>query len=574
MGTDRRDSPMAVANPRRVRHFLRSASATAVVTLVGAGSLVLAVPADAATPVAASSTSAAVATAGSTPAYRHGEVRTLSGANAVGPTAHALAAAAASTTTMTYGGGIDDVGVVVGTPRVYLVYDGAQWGTEGAVTVGGRTVASFSGDPAGMAPVQQAFFAGLGTNGETWSGVATQYCQGIATGASVCPAGAAHTGHPTDGVLAGVWEDTRTTSPAAATPAQLALEAEAAAAHFGNTTQASNRNAQYVIVSPTGTHPDGFNTSSGSFCAWHDYTADPSIGSVAQPDGIIAFTNMPYLPDMGTSCGQNFVNKGSSGLLDGVTIVGGHEYNETLTDPFPGGGWTDSSGDEVADVCAWITAGQGGSADLALATGTFAVQAIWGNDANGGTGGCELSHPFVTSPANVVSLANPGTQTGSIGSPTRLTLAASDSASGQALSFSATGLPAGLSITPTGQITGTPTASGTTSVVVTVTDPTKAMATVSFSWTVAAVAHVIAVAEPGPQSTVRHAFVSQQIRATDPVTGSPLAYSATGLPAGLTINRSSGLITGKPSQAGVFTVTVSVTDTVLGSGSTSFRWTT
>src|SRR6266568_8496926 len=47
--------------------------------------------------------------------------------------------------------------------------------------------------------------------------------------------------------------------------------------HFGNTTSASNRDAQYAIISPTGTHPDGFNTPSGQFCAWHDDTADPNL---------------------------------------------------------------------------------------------------------------------------------------------------------------------------------------------------------------------------------------------------------------------------------------------------------
>ena len=35
---------------------------------------------------------------------------------------------------------------------------------------------------------------------------------------------------------------------------------------------------------------------------------------------------MPFLTDVGASCGKNFVNAGSAGNLDGVTIVGGHEY--------------------------------------------------------------------------------------------------------------------------------------------------------------------------------------------------------------------------------------------------------
>ncbi len=173
--------------------------------------------------------------------------------------------------------------------------------------------------------------------------------------------------------------------------------AVAAASHFGNTTPASNRNAQYVVVSPHGTKPDGFNTPTGGFCAWHDWNGDPtdlSGGPVTSTVGDMAFTNLPYLTDAGTSCGQNFVNSGSGGTLDGVTIVEGHEYAETITDQNPPGGWLDSQNpaQENADKCAWISSGQGASANVAFANGTFAMQSTWANDFNSGAGGCMISH--------------------------------------------------------------------------------------------------------------------------------------------------------------------------------------
>ena len=31
----------------------------------------------------------------------------------------------------------------------------------------------------------------------------------------------------------------------------------------------SNINLQIVVLSPHGTHPDGFNTPGAGFCAWH-----------------------------------------------------------------------------------------------------------------------------------------------------------------------------------------------------------------------------------------------------------------------------------------------------------------
>ncbi len=63
---------------------------------------------------------------------------------------------------------------------------------------------TLSGDPSGEAPYLQEFFKGLGTNNETWSGTATQYCDGVAVGAQSCPASnTEHVAYPTGGALVG-----------------------------------------------------------------------------------------------------------------------------------------------------------------------------------------------------------------------------------------------------------------------------------------------------------------------------------------------------------------------------------
>jgi serine protease len=200
---------------------------------------------------------------------------------------------------LSYGGGVDGIGVTTGHPKVYLVFWGSQWGT--ASTNGnGDTV--FSNDSAGAAAKLQEMFKGLGTNNELWSGVDTQYCEGVARGAQTCPSSAAHVAYPTGGALSGVWADTGAAEPSTASATQLGQEAVRAATHFGNTTSSANRNAQYVILSAHGAHPDGF--PNGGWCAWHDWNGDVGASSSV---GDIAFTNMPYVLDLGTSCGQNFV---------------------------------------------------------------------------------------------------------------------------------------------------------------------------------------------------------------------------------------------------------------------------
>ncbi len=330
-------------------------------------------------------------------AYRHGAVPTreaLGRMNQYGALHAAKPGGGGSSKTLSYGGGVDGIGVTSGTPKVYIVVYGNQWGTAGTDAGGNMTL---SNDPVSAVPYLQRLFKGLGTGGELWSGVMTQYCDGpgVSTGATSCSSSAAHIGYPSGGNLAGIWYDNSVASPSQATGTQLAQEALNAAAHFGNTTAASNRYVQYVILSPTGAHPDGFNTSTGQFCAWHDWQGDGY--GVTSTVGDVAFTNMPYVYDMGTSCGKNYVNSGTQGNLDGFSIVEGHEYAETVTDQNPAGGWTNhvrgsrSKGQENGDECAWLGSGQGASANVVMGNGSYAMQSTWSNDTNE----CDIAHPII-----------------------------------------------------------------------------------------------------------------------------------------------------------------------------------
>ncbi|MGD0063843.1 MAG: putative Ig domain-containing protein [Streptosporangiaceae bacterium] len=219
-----------------------------------------------------------------------------------------------------------------------------------------------------------------------------------------------------------------------------------------------------------------------------------------------------------------------------------------------------------------VTSGSNGSCG-----GSILCTAATGYDGPTGWGTPDGLTAFqsTSSTGNTVTVTNPGSQTGKVGTAASLQISASDSASGQTLTYSATGLPTGLSISSsTGLISGTPTTAGSYSVTVTAKDTTGATGSASFTWTIsAATGNTVTVTNPGSQTGKVGTAASLQISASDSASGQTLTYSATGLPAGLSISSSTGLISGTPTTAATYSVTVTAKDTTGASGSASFTWT-
>jgi len=238
-------------------------------------------------------------------------------------TAHASPRAADDT--MRYGGGPIQLN-----PQVYLVFWGSQWDS----------------DTNGIPQYLSQFFTGLGTSSDTWSTITSQYTDGNGNGPAF-----------SGSVLAGSWVDDASAAPTDAAASDIAAEADNGASHFGVSGQ---NDVQIVVLSPHDTHPDGWPSS--GFCAWHDY------------DGNVSYTNMPYQLD--APAGSRCPNGVLGHQLDAFSIVEGHEYAESITDPQPGSGYVDSGGAEIGDVC------ESNFQMINLSTGGFAVQPLWSNNAN------------------------------------------------------------------------------------------------------------------------------------------------------------------------------------------------
>ena len=132
--------------------------------------------------------------------------------------------------------------------------------------------------------------------------------------------------------------------------------------------------------------------------------------------------------------------------------------------------------------------------------------------------------------------------------------------------YSATGLPAGLSLSSTGAFSGTPTAGGTFSVTVTAKDSASPQNSASSTYSLLVNAPTITLSPSAlPSGSVGTAYAGGPIVASGGT--SPYAYSYTGtLPTGLALS-SGGSFSGTPSVAGSYTFTVKATDSSTGTSS-------
>jgi hypothetical protein len=237
-----------------------------------------------------------------------------------------------------------------------------------------------------------------------------------------------------------------------------------------------------------------------------------------------------------------------------LTASGGESTNYTYTaSGLPTGLSLDSQG----DISGIVNSGASGTYDVTVTASdgisTVTQTFTW-----------NISH-------QPLALANPGGQANYEGDAVSVPLSASGGANSP-YSFSATGLPTGVSIDSQGDIAGSAAygSAGVYHVTVSASDGSTTVSQ-SFTWIILSVP--LTLANPGPQSNMGQDNVSLQLTAGGGESATD-TYTATGLPAGLTLNTQTGLISGTVAATGggVHTVTVSVSDGI-STVTQTFTWT-
>ena len=279
-------------------------------------------------------------------------------------------------------------GPVITAPQVFLIFWGSWWVSNGSSEQKQLT----------------AFFEGLGGKGDKWSTIANQYYytqeekdhQTITSypdlgSGPVLLGDSAKTGSIVD----------PTDPPQSPTEDQLAAEAaltwqvSATAAKNPNTT-----NLIPIVVTPSGVI-SSYDVQHNNACGHHNWNYYYSkVVSMYQP---FPWAEVSYdMASRGSSKKGDFGCNYGTRTSGGLTIGAGHEFLESVTDPFPpdtGTPQTDPSGQSFGLEGGWINpdngdpSGEIGDAcrpdnvdtvfPLKLSTGTFSVQEIWSNAKHG-----------------------------------------------------------------------------------------------------------------------------------------------------------------------------------------------
>jgi hypothetical protein len=198
---------------------------------------------------------------------------------------------------------------------------------------------------------------------------------------------------------------------------------------------------------------------------------------------------------------------------------------------------------------------------LASGTSNFTAQVT---DSSGAKATMPLS--IVIAPPQLI-ITTSSLPSGTAGTAYQQTLTASGGTGGYSWAVTVGALPSGLSLSAAGSITGTPTAAGTSNFTVQVTDSASERTAGAFAITINPALTVTTASALATGSAA--APYSQTFTALGGVPPYRWAISGT-LPAGLSLAPTTGVLSGTPTQVGVFPITVQVTDSAVSRATANY----
>ena len=331
-------------------------------------------------------------------------------------------------------------------------------------------------------------------------------------------------------------------------------------------------NGLYFVLTSSDVVTSGFvNSSSKKFCGYHSYLnpAKDNTKSIAY-----SFVGDPGA-NLGSCNGQSVagVSPNANPAADAMTSVIAHELVEAVSDPLLSAWWDPATGGENADLCAWTfgtqsNAPNGAKFNVRASGRRYLIQQNWNPDLS--SGNCQSG---INTPLVAVTSAATTTLINGKAATAFTPVTASGGTAPYSYSISPTLPTALLFNSATGQITGTPGATLTsTAFTVTATDATTKTWDSSFN---------LVVSPPPPLASVKAvanvALLSgRTITPVTPITASagtaPYTYAISpALPTGLLFNAATGQITGNPAAAlASRTQTVTITDSAAGTVSNTF----